>query len=141
MKRAEIIAVGRLRDAALAALCADYYRRCRRTLQISEREVRDTRALERAVPDDGLVIALDERGRQVTSRELARLLDGWITGAPRLTFIIGGADGLPAALRDRSALLLGLSRLTLGHRIARVVLAEQLYRAVSILEGAPYHRD
>jgi 23S rRNA (pseudouridine1915-N3)-methyltransferase len=141
VKRAEIIAVGRLRDASLAALCADYYRRCQRKLALSEREVRDTPALERAIPSEGLLIALDERGRQVDSRELARLLDGWLTAASRLTFIIGGADGLPNSLRARAGFVLALSRLTLGHRIARVVLAEQLYRAVSILEGAPYHRD
>lgn len=141
MKRAEIIAVGRLRDAGLAALCADYYRRCHRTLELCEREVRDDRALERACAQDALLVALDERGQQVDSRELARLLAGWIERSARLVFAIGGADGLPPALRERAACVLALSRLTLGHRIARVVLAEQLYRAVSILEGAPYHRD
>ena len=93
------------------------------------------------LPPKALLIALDEQGRQVTTAELAQYLARWMQEGANPCFVIGGADGLDAALRDRADLLLGLSRLTLPHGLARVILAEQLYRAVSLLKGHPYHRE
>ena len=143
MKRVVVLAVGRLRDAGLRALVDGYYRRCSRRFRVDEREVSDLAALGKALPPrkgKGVLVALDERGTQHGSREWARTLSGWLDRAP-VTFVIGGADGLGHEVRDRADALVSLSRMTFAHRLVRVILAEQLYRAVSILDGAPYHRD
>jgi 23S rRNA (pseudouridine1915-N3)-methyltransferase len=94
-----------------------------------------------ALPDQAMLIALDERGRQFTTAELAEYLSRWMQDGVQPCFVIGGADGLDASLKARADLLFGLSRLTLPHGLARVMLAEQLYRAVSMLKGHPYHRE
>jgi 23S rRNA (pseudouridine1915-N3)-methyltransferase len=94
-----------------------------------------------ALPAQPLLIALDERGRQLTTVELSQSLARWMQDGANPCFVIGGADGLDASIRDKADLLLGLSRLTLPHGLARVMLAEQLYRAVSLLKGDPYHRE
>lgn len=98
------------------------------------------RLLERC-PKGARLVALDEHGRQVTTRELAALLTDWQTDGRDVALFMGGADGLAAHLLDQAELKLALSRLTLPHALARVVLAEQLYRAASLLAGHPYHRD
>jgi 23S rRNA (pseudouridine1915-N3)-methyltransferase len=94
-----------------------------------------------ALPPQALLIALDEQGRQLTTVELAQYLARWMQDGASPCFVIGGADGLDASLRENADLLLGLSRLTLPHGLARVMLAEQLYRAISLLKGHPYHRE
>lgn len=111
-------------------------------MQVEQREVKDLKAMRRALPDrDALVLALDERGRQRTSQQLAALLQGWLEGpASTAVFLVGGADGLDDELRRRADHLLSLSKMTIAHRLVHVLLAEQLYRAVSIIEGSPYHR-
>ena len=86
-------------------------------------------------------VVLDERGTQATTRELAAWLQGWMAEGVSPAFVIGGADGLDDGVKARAARLLGLSKLTLPHALARVMLAEQLYRAVCIIKGHPYHRD
>lgn len=93
------------------------------------------------IPKQALVVALDERGEQLTTRALADHMSGWSREAPCVTFVIGSADGLDAALKAQAQFRLGLSRLTLPHGLARIFLVEQLYRAVSLLSGHPYHRD
>ncbi len=98
------------------------------------------RLLERC-PKGALLVALDERGRQVSTHELAELLAGWRTTGRDVALLMGGADGLSAEILERADLKLALSRLTLPHALARVVLTEQLYRAASLLAGHPYHRD
>lgn len=92
-------------------------------------------------PPDALRIALDEHGQQVSTRELANLLAGWMQSGRDVAFFIGGADGLDAGLLAQADLKLALSRLTLPHALARVLLVEQLYRAVSLVAGHPYHRE
>jgi 23S rRNA (pseudouridine1915-N3)-methyltransferase len=94
-----------------------------------------------ALPDGCVAVALDERGAQITTRELAQWLQDWIEEGRSPAFVIGGADGLDASVKARAARTMGLSRLTLPHALARVVLAEQLYRAACIMKGHPYHRD
>ena len=94
-----------------------------------------------ALPPGCVPVVLDERGVQATTRELADWLRGWMDEGVSPAFVIGGADGLDDNVKTRAHKLLGISRLTLPHALARVVLAEQLYRAVSILKGHPYHRD
>jgi 23S rRNA (pseudouridine1915-N3)-methyltransferase len=93
------------------------------------------------IPRQALTIALDERGEQLTSRELSQKLTLWSREAPSAAFIIGSADGLDADIKSGAHARLGLSRLTLPHGLARIFLAEQLYRAVSLLSAHPYHRD
>ena len=87
------------------------------------------------------VIALDERGAQIDTRELAERLARWRESGTDTAFLIGGADGLDQAVKACAAEQIALSRLTLPHGLARVLLAEQLYRALSLLLHHPYHRD
>ena len=94
-----------------------------------------------ALPDGCVPVVLDERGVQATTRELADWIRGWMNEGVSPAFVIGGADGLDDNVKLRAHKLLGVSRLTLPHALVRVLLAEQLYRAVSILKGHPYHRD
>jgi 23S rRNA (pseudouridine1915-N3)-methyltransferase len=86
-------------------------------------------------------IALDERGQAWTTRELARRIGEWRDGGRDLVFAIGSADGLDPSIRGQADVLLSLSALTLPHGLVRVILAEQIFRAVSLLAGHPYHRD
>ncbi|MGQ9685396.1 MAG: 23S rRNA (pseudouridine(1915)-N(3))-methyltransferase RlmH [Thiobacillaceae bacterium] len=99
-----------------------------------------SRLLERC-PKGALLVALDEHGRQVSTRELADLIADWRSAGRDVALLIGGADGLSAEILARADLRLALSRLTLPHALARVLLTEQLYRAASLLAGHPYHRD
>jgi 23S rRNA (pseudouridine1915-N3)-methyltransferase len=96
--------------------------------------------IERALPRGAFVVALDERGREMTTAELARWLDARRRDGRDLAFLIGGADGLAEETKRAAQATLRLSALTLPHGLARVLLAEQLYRAASILENHPYHR-
>ena len=93
------------------------------------------------VPRQALTIALDERGEQLSTRELSAKLVEWAREAPSAAFVIGSADGLDAALKASAHARIGLSRLTLPHGLARIFLVEQLYRAVSLHSAHPYHRD
>jgi len=94
-----------------------------------------------AVPQGAKLVALDERGRDATTRDLAGRISAWQQEGDDIAFIIGGADGLDAEVKTRATLLLRLSSLTLPHALVRVILAEALYRAVSLNQGHPYHRE
>lgn len=94
-----------------------------------------------AVPKGAIRVVLDERGRALTTRELADRIDAWQGEGRDVAFLIGGPDGHDPALREGADLLLSLSAMTLPHGLARVLLVEQLYRAVSLLQGHPYHRE
>jgi 23S rRNA (pseudouridine1915-N3)-methyltransferase len=94
-----------------------------------------------AVPSGASLIALDEKGRTVTTQGLSVMLAEWMREGAHPAFAIGGADGLSPEVKDRAAKLVSLSALTLPHALVRVVLAEQLYRAWSILARHPYHRE
>jgi 23S rRNA (pseudouridine1915-N3)-methyltransferase len=93
------------------------------------------------VPKGARVVALDERGRELSSAQLAAQIGRWIGDAAPTAFVVGGPDGLDAQTKQEAALLLRLSALTLPHALAQVVLAEQLYRAATLLTGHPYHRE
>lgn len=97
--------------------------------------------IQAALPVGCVPVIMDERGAQITTRELAAWIQDWMTEGVSPAFVIGGADGLDDSIKARAGKLMGLSRLTLPHALARVVLAEQLYRAVCIIKGHPYHRD
>ena len=94
-----------------------------------------------ALPKGGRVIALDERGKEMSTCGLAVQLEAWAQERGPLVFLIGGADGLDPSLKKSAVMQLRLSAMTLPHGLARVLLAEQLYRALSIIGGHPYHRE
>lgn len=93
-----------------------------------------------ALPPRCRIVAMDERGRQWTTAKLADSITGWMRNGGDTAFIVGGADGLDASIKNSADEVLALSALTLPHGLARVLLAEQLYRAVSLIKGHPYHR-
>jgi 23S rRNA (pseudouridine1915-N3)-methyltransferase len=152
-----IAAVGRLRDAPEAALAADYIARAANTgrqlgfksvdlIEVEAKPPGDPRAeasaLLRATPDDARKVLLDERGAEWTSRQLAEKLARWRDdGIPSTTFWIGGADGVSQSVKDNADEKLAFGRQTWPHRLVRVMIAEQIYRALTILCGNPYHRD
>lgn len=93
-----------------------------------------------ALPRAARVVALDERGRDLTTAAFAALLRGWLDAGDPVGFAIGGADGLDPTLKRDATMQIRLSSLTLPHALAQVILCEQLYRAASLLSGHPYHR-
>lgn len=101
----------------------------------------EARKLLAQVREQEFVVALDERGRELTTRALSDWLADRMQAGRDVAFLIGGPDGFAPEVLSRADLTLSLSRLTLPHALARVVLAEQLYRALSILSHHPYHRD
>jgi 23S rRNA (pseudouridine1915-N3)-methyltransferase len=96
--------------------------------------------IEAAIPKGARIIALDERGKDVTTVQLSQLLTQWQQDGRDVTFVIGGADGLDAGFKASADMLIRISSLTLPHGMVRVLLAEQLYRAWSITQNHPYHR-
>ncbi|HEV8325087.1 MAG TPA: 23S rRNA (pseudouridine(1915)-N(3))-methyltransferase RlmH [Myxococcota bacterium] len=137
------------RDDLVESLEAEYLRRLAKRVHAEVVRVRpgggagaEAAALRKAAPRGGLHVALDERGDALTSVELARYIgQARDRSVPGVTFWIGGADGLDPALLREADRRLSLGRLTLPHRLARLVLVEQLYRAMTILHGDPYHRS
>lgn len=144
-----LIAVGRLRPGPEAELFARYNARLRPALSVTEvpdapgataeARRREGEALLHALPNQALVVALDLGGPAPDSAGLARLLERWMARQP--CFVIGGADGLDAAVLARADHVLSLGPLTWPHMLVRAMLAEQLYRAQCILSGHPYHRS
>ena len=96
--------------------------------------------IEAVLPKAGRMIALDERGQDLTTMQMSQLLTQWQQQGGDVTFVIGGADGLDAELKKNADMLMRISSLTLPHGMVRVLLAEQLYRAWSITQNHPYHR-
>lgn len=150
-----VLSVGRPERARFGPLFDDYLERIRRfgvdadarwvpdvraggrfsDAHVKEREAR---SLRDALPERGRVIALDPGGVTLTSEEFARRLEGWSSTCA--TFVLGGPLGLDPSLSRTAHVTLSVSALTLPHELARVVLAEQVYRALTILRGAPYHK-
>lgn len=140
--RLSILAIGKLRDPWVLSGCAEYEKRLRPRLPVEIIEVKDEEQLLKKLPSRHKIWVLDERGEQPSSRELSiRLQQVYLSGLAGLTLCIGGADGHSDQLRQRADYLLGLSKLTLPHRLARLIVLEQIYRAQSILDGSPYHRE
>jgi len=135
--RLHVLAVANRLPAWAAAARDEYLRRMPRGYEVAllQLKPKDAGKLEERVPRDVRVVALDERGRDLTTKQFAALL------AVPTAFVIGEADGLDPRIKKRAALLLRLSTLTLPHALAQVVLCEQMYRAATLLTGHPYHRD
>ncbi len=154
--RLSLIAVGRTRIGPEREMVADYLARAERTgrnigiaaATLKEVEPRgafgpaaEATALRRALPEGCRLVCLDERGRALTSPALAAQIGDWRDAGTRdVAFVIGGADGLERNLVNRADLALSMGKLVWPHLLARVMVAEQLYRAMSILSGTPYHR-
>jgi 23S rRNA (pseudouridine1915-N3)-methyltransferase len=138
--RYEVVAVGRVKDAALRAACDEYLGRLRRYARVEEREVKDEARLLGAVPVEARLVALSRTGEPWSSTELADWTGRWDQDGRDVALVIGGADGLPDALLARAERVWSLSALTFPHELARVIVLEQLYRAFTIRRGEPYHR-
>lgn len=150
-----LLAVGRLRKSPELALIDDYLDRFAKSGRglglppVQLVEVEDKRGLgmaaeapliARAIPAGAYVVMMDERGEQPTSPDFAHRIAGLRDQGRDICFVIGGADGLDPALQARADWQISLGRMVWPHMLVRVMLAEQLYRAASILAGAPYHR-
>jgi 23S rRNA (pseudouridine1915-N3)-methyltransferase len=152
--RIRLLSIGKDRSGLYAPAVAEYAQRLQRHLRFEVVELPEARkhaGTPRAREEEGAsllaridardrVVALDERGKEYTSVELARRLQGWLEGGRDLAFVVGGSDGLSAEVLARADERLALSRLTFAHRLARLVLVEQLYRALTITRGEPYHK-
>lgn len=105
------------------------------------RKAEEARAIQNAIPERAVLIALDERGKSLSSLDFANSIGQWRDmGRTGLVLVIGGADGLYPQLRAAADLVLSFSAMTWPHQLARILAAEQLYRATTILSGHPYHR-
>ena len=155
--RLNIVAVGQRMPSWVVDGWSEYARRFPRGFSLELREIpaikrsrnididsvrqREGESLLGAVPDRNLLIALDERGKQWSTLELSQKMAGWMQDGQDISFLIGGPDGLSTNCHNRAQGLWALSRLTLPHAMVRVLLAEQLYRAWTITQNHPYHRD
>jgi 23S rRNA (pseudouridine1915-N3)-methyltransferase len=152
-----IAAVGTRAPAWVDAGFVDFARRMPRELPIQLLEIKaeprttgkpveammaaEAARIEAALPPRCRRVILDERGADLTTRELARRLENWLAGGEDVAFIVGGPDGLDPAIKASAAESLRLSSLTLPHALVRPLLAEALYRAWSLLRNHPYHRE
>lgn len=158
-----LCAVGRLGAIAENAMARDYLSRATQTgrslglgpadlIEVEAKKAKnftspqlkaaEAEAIRTAIADGGILIACDERGEQLASRAIAQRIEKYKDrGERRVIFLIGGADGLDPDLRKEAAFSLAFGSQTWPHALVRVMLAEQMYRAVTILAGLPYHRD
>jgi 23S rRNA (pseudouridine1915-N3)-methyltransferase len=158
--RLTLIAVGRLKRGPERDLVARYHERAVKAgrsvgfravdlVEVSESPARDTArrmteesiAIASVIPDGAAVVILDERGDSLDSAGFTKALQRWRDEARDVAFVIGGPDGLAEALRDRAERRLAFGAATWPHQLVRVMLLEQIYRAVTILSGHPYHRE
>lgn len=158
--RIGIFAVGKLKQGPERELCARYVERAKlsgkplgltgfeiveqpesRASSAEARKTEEGKAFRALLPE-GMIVALDEHGKSQSSERFAKEIERWRDGGTRaVSFVIGGADGLDPALIASADLSLSFSPLTWPHQLVRIMLAEQLYRAVTILSGHPYHRE
>lgn len=142
-----IIAVGRLRDSSIHKLTDNYLLRANKIgknlkiFPIKILEVETTKALEKATVSTPYLVALDEHGVQATSVEFSNILSKLRdTSLREITMCIGGADGLPDTILERADKKISLGKMVWPHMLVRIMLSEQIYRAISIMNNTPYHR-
>jgi 23S rRNA (pseudouridine1915-N3)-methyltransferase len=158
--RVILLAVGRMKKGPETELAARYLKRAEqagrqiglrgveifeikesRASDAGKRMIEESIALANVIPDKAAIVIMDERGDSLDSAAIAKQLGNWRdAGRPAAVFIIGGDDGLAPALRERATLRLAFGSATWPHQLVRGMLLEQLYRAVTILAGHPYHR-
>ena len=154
--RLGILAVGHKLPDWVAKGCAEYIKRMPRELPLSVVEIKpeprgsktreqllaaEKTRLQAALSGFSRIVVLDERGTDLTTVKLAQRLEDWMREGGDTAFIIGGADGIDEELKQRADSMIRLSSLTLPHAMARLVLCEQLYRAISVVKNHPYHRE
>ena len=159
--RVLVLAVGRMKKGAEADLAARYLKRALqagrnigiRDIEIVEiresraqdaerRKLEEAIAIANVVPDKSAIVLLDERGESMSSAHFAEQFGQWRDGGqPAVAFVIGGADGLAESLHSKTKTVLSFGAATWPHQMVRIMLLEQLYRAVTILSGHPYHRE
>ena len=153
----QIISVGQKMPAWVENACADYLKRMPREIKIEISSIalarrksggsaeqlkqKEASQIMKKMPRGSFSIALDERGKQWSSSEWSQQLENWMREHPRVNIIIGGPDGLSEECRRACAQTIALSAMTMPHALVRVVLIEQLYRAWTLLNGHPYHRE
>jgi len=149
-----LLSIGKRMPVWVNEACNDYQKRLPKQWQFQIQELAQSRAdtaelrmaaeaktLLSAVPDKAHLVALDNRGKTLSTQKLSAQLQKWLELGKPIQFLIGGPDGLHNDCRDRSDELISLSELTYPHPLVRVIWLEQLYRAQSILNNHPYHRD
>lgn len=152
-----LLAVGTRMPAWVEAAYADFAKRMPREIPLELHEIKaeprsggkpaaalmaaEAQRLRAALPARCRRVILDERGADLTTRALAQRVEQWLSGGEDVAILIGGPDGLDPVLKQEAHETLRLSSLTLPHALVRVLLAEALYRAVSLLKGHPYHRE
>lgn len=152
--KVHLVCIGRLRKGPEKMMVDDYLDRFAKTgrglglppVSLLELDAKgagmaaEGELIAKAIPAGAALVVLDERGRQLTSPDFATQLGGWRDQARDIALVIGGADGIAPDLRDRADLAISFGAMVWPHMLVRVMVAEQLYRAASILAGGPYHR-
>ena len=157
MRRLYLVAIGDKLPAWAGAACDEYHKRLPRGFEAALIEVKaeprtsgksaaqmmaaEAARLKAAIPRGARLVGLDEHGKDLTTTLFSVKVRGWLDSGVPTAFLIGGPDGLDAALKRECELLLRLSSFTLPHALARALFAEQLYRTATVLTGHPYHRE
>ncbi len=148
-----VAAIGKFKNSPEKEIFASYIKRIPWQFELKEFEAKkalsgeqlksaEAELLLSAIPKSSKIISLDERGKNISSLELAGIVSAWQSeGTSSIAFVIGGADGLSDNLRQKSDFILSFGKLTWPHMLVRSMLAEQVYRAYSIISGHPYHRE
>jgi 23S rRNA (pseudouridine1915-N3)-methyltransferase len=148
-----VAAIGKFKNSPEKEIFNSYKKRIPWTFELKEQEakkslsgaqLKDAEAalLLSAIPKNSKIIALDERGKNISSSQIADLISSWQNdGTSSVAFIIGGADGLAPEIRNKADFTLSFGKLTWPHMLVRAMLAEQIYRAYSIISNHPYHRE
>lgn len=154
--RLGILAVGHKLPDWVAQGCAEYIKRMPRELPLAVTEIKpeprgsktreqllaaEKTRLQAALQGFSRIVVLDERGTDLTTLKLAQRLEDWMREGGDTAFVIGGADGIDESLKQQASEMIRLSSLTLPHAMARLILCEQLYRALSVVRNHPYHRE
>ena len=145
--KVNIIAIGKCKkNSPEHAIIEEYSKRSSWQISIKEKDNSNPKDeatfLTSSIPNNAKIIVLDERGQNLKSTELAKIIENWqLNGTSEICFLIGGADGHIQSTRDKADLILSFGKLTLPHMLMRAVLSEQIYRIQTIIAKHPYHRD
>ena len=148
MLKITIAAVGTVKEKYMREAIEDYVKRMSRCYKLNFTECRECATVEeegvlllKAIPDNAFTVALDLHGEQLGSEKLAELIERkTVEGVSHICFVIGGSDGIAKAVTDRAAIRLCLSKMTFTHQMTRLIICEQLYRAMKINNGEKYHK-